>query len=173
MFAPFALLTFISNTTCKLNSTVPCLVSVTSLYFCTHFIYCALFPSLCLLAAPALGRRLLSWRCFDWATPSPRQHLALATPFSWRRLLLGDAFFLATPVAASNGKKIKTKNQGKVFLELIFSFIWVTSLKNPGKGKRASPLTRLLHCCLRKSAKIELQVGCIPTARDGATFQGL
>ena len=126
------------------------------------------FPPLCFLAMPTLGRHFLL------ATPS-----FLATPSSWRRRLLGDAFyfggafFLATPVTASNGKKIKTKNQGKVFLELLFSFIWVTSLKNPRKGKRVSPSTRLLHGYLHKSTKIKLQVGCIPTARDGTPLQGL
>jgi len=91
----------------------------------------------------------------------------LATP------RLGDAFFVAMHVAASNRKKIKTKNQGKGFLKLVFPFIRVTSLKNPGKGKRASPFTILLHCCLHKSTKIKLQVGCIPTARDGTPLQGL
>jgi len=81
-------------------------------------------------------RRLLSWRRLDWATPSPRRHLTLAT------LLLSNAFFMAMPVAASNRKKIKTKNQGKVFLELVFPFIWVTSLKNPGKGKKSVPFNK-------------------------------
>jgi len=120
-----------------------------------------------------------------WATPSTLATLSLGDAFFLRdafflatlsprdAFFLGDAFFLATPVAASNGKKIKTKNQGKVFLELAFYFIWVTSLKIPGKGKRASPLTRLLHCCLHKSTKIKLQVGCIPTVWDGTPLQAL
>jgi len=117
---------------------------------------------------------------YAWATPSTLATPSfLATPSSWRRRLLGDAFylgdafFLATPVAVSNGKKIKTKKQGKVFLELLFSFIWVTSLKNPRKGKRVFPSTRLLHGCLHKSTKIKLQVGCIPVARNGTPLQGL
>ena len=122
---------------------------------------------------------------YAWATPSTLATLSswrhfflgdaffLATPSFWRRLLLATPSFLVTPIAASNREKIKTKNQSKVFSQTCFSFIWVTSLKNPGKGKRASPLTRLLHRCLHKSTKIKLQVGCIPTARDGTPFQGL
>ena len=121
----------------------------------TPHILCV-FPPSCFLAAPALGRRLLPWRRF-----------LLGDAFSWQRLLLATPYFLATPVAASNRKKIKTKNQGKVFLELLFSFIRVTSLKNPRKGKRVSPSTRSLHGCLQKSTKIKLQVGCIPATRNG------
>ena len=133
-------------------------------------------------ARPSTLATLSSWRRFllgdsgayAWATPS-----TLATLSSWRHFLfgdayfLGDAFLLATPIAASNGEKIKTKNQSKVFSQTCFSFIWVTSLKNPRKGKRVSLLKRLLHRCLHKSTKIKLQVGCIPTARDGTPLQGL
>ena len=69
--------------------------------------------------------------------------------------LLGDAFFLGDTFFTSDAsryfkqRKIETENQGTVFFfsNLFFSFIWVTSLKNPGKGKKASPLTRLLHSC--------------------------
>jgi len=68
--------------------------------------------------------------------------------FSWRRFLLATPSFLATPIATSNGEKIKSKNQDKVFLKLVFSFIWVTSIKNPGKGKRASPFYKTVTSLL-------------------------
>ena len=111
---------------------------------------------------------------YAWATPSTLATLSLGDAFFLGdAFYLGGAFLLPTPVAASNGKKIKTKNQGKVFLELIFSFIRVTSLKNPRKGKRVSPSTRSLHGCLHKSTKIKLQVGCIPATQNGTPLQGL
>jgi len=47
----------------------------------------------------------------------------LATPFFFGdAFVLGDAFFLGDSFAASNGEKIKTENQGKVFffLKLVF-----------------------------------------------------
>ena len=175
MFALFALLPFVANTACKFNSTIPCFRNAALLLHTPHTVR---FSSV----------MFLSGAC-AWATPSTLatpslgdafscRRLLLATPslgdaFYWRRLLLATPSFLPTPIAASNGEKIKTKNQGKVFLKLVFSFIWVTSLKNPGKGKRASPLTRPLHRCLHKSTKIKLQVGCTPTARDGTPLQGL
>jgi len=73
---------------------------------------------------------------------------------SWRRLLLGDAFylggafFLATPVAASNGKKIKTKNQGKVFLELLFFFYLGDLVKKSPKGKKSVPFNKIVTLLL-------------------------
>ena len=72
MFSPFVLLPFISNTTCKFDSTVPCLVSVTPLYFCTRLSYTVRIFSVMFLGD-----------AYAWATPS-----TLATPY------LGDAFFL-------------------------------------------------------------------------------
>ena len=137
--------------------------NVTILLHTLHIV--CLFPFVtflgdaCAWAMLSSWRRLLSWRRLDWAM------LSLGDAF-----FLGGAFFVAMPVAASNRKKIKTKNQGKVFLELVFSFYLGLG---SGKGKRASPFTRLLHCCLHKSIKIKLQVGCIPTARDGTALQGL
>jgi len=84
-----------------------------------------------------------SWRRFG-------DTFFLATPSSWRRHLLGDAFylggafFLAMPVAASNGKTIKTKNQGKVFLELLFFFYLGDLVKKPPKGKKSVPFNKIV-----------------------------
>ena len=166
MFALFALLPFISNITCKFNSCIPCLVSVTPLYFCTHLIDCAFFF------------RHVSWRCLRLGDTFSWRRFLLGDAFSWRRLLLGDAFswrrlLLGDAFAASNGKRVKTKNKARFFSNLLFSFIRVTSLKNPRKGKRVFPSTRSLHGCLHKSTKIKLQVGCIPATRDGTPLQGL
>ena len=73
MFALFALLPFISNTTRKFNSITPRLVSVMPLYFCTHFIYCVFFLRY-------VSRRRLRLR----------DAFYLGDAFSWRRLRLGD-----------------------------------------------------------------------------------
>ena len=139
MFALFTLLPFVSDTVCKFNSTIPCFRNAALLLHTPH-ILCVLPPS-CFLAVPAFGRRLPPWRRL-----LPGDALFLATLSSWRRLSFwATPSFLATPsllpmpIAASNGEKIKTENQGKVFSQTCFSFIWVTSLKNPGRGERASP----------------------------------
>jgi len=78
------------------------------------------------------------------ATPSFGDAFFSATP------PLGDAFFLATPsflatpVAASNGKRIKTKNQGKVFLESSFFFYSGDLIKKPPKGKKSVPFNKIV-----------------------------
>jgi len=59
----------------------------------------------------------------------------LATLSLGDAFFLGDASFLGDACRRFERKKIKTKNQGKVFLELLFSFIRVTSLKNPEREK--------------------------------------
>jgi len=138
MFAPFALLPFISNTTCKFDSTVPCLISVTPLYFCTRLFYTVRIFSVMFLgdayawatpstlAKPYLGdtfflgdahawRRPLSWRRVCLGTPS-----FLATRVFRRRLLSWRRVCLATPVATSNGKKIKTETKARFFLNFFF-----------------------------------------------------
>ena len=167
MLTPFALLPFISNTTSKFDSTVPCLVSVTPLYFCTRFHTVRLFSVMLLGDA------------YAWATPS-----TLATPYlgdafflgdahAWRRLLSWRRVCLVMLVATSKWKKIMTETKARFFSNFFFFFIWVTSLKKPRKGKRVCPSTTLLHGCLHKSTKIKFQVGCIPAAQNGAPFQGL
>jgi len=65
---------------------------------------------------------------YAWATPS-----TLATPASWRRL---------SPLRT--GKKIKTTNQGKVFLELLFSFYLGDLVKKPPKGKKSVPFNKIV-----------------------------
>ena len=132
MFPPSALLPFILNIACKFDSTVPCLVYVTPFYFCTRLSYTVRIFSVMFLGD-----------AYAWATPS-----TLATPslgdafFVGDAFFPGDAFFLATPVATSNGKKIKTKNQGKVFLELLFSFYLGDLVKKPPKGKKSVPFNK-------------------------------
>ena len=69
---------------------------------------------------------------YAWVTPS-----TLAMPS------LGDAF------ATSNGKKIKTKNQGKVFLELLFSFYLGDLVKKPPKGKKSVPFNKIVTWLLK------------------------
>ena len=114
------------------------------------------FPPSCFLAALALGGRLLPWRrflsgrCLHLGDALPRRRFFLATLSLGDAFFLGDASFHGDACRRFERKKIKTKNQGKVFLELLFSFIRVTSLKNPRKGKRVSPSTRSLHGCLHK-----------------------
>ena len=120
MFALFALLPSVSNTACKINFTTPHLVSVMPLYF-AYVSYIVHFSSV----------MFLSGTC------------AQTTPF-----FLATPSLLATPLATSNGEKIKTENQGKVFSQTCFSFIWLL-IKKPRKGKKSVPfnktVTQLLY----------------------------
>jgi len=95
------------------------------------------------LATPSLGD------AFFLATPSSWRRLLLATPSSWRRLLLGDAFpwrrfLLGDACRRFERKRIKTKNQGKVFLESSFFFYSGDLIKKPPKGKKSVPFNKIV-----------------------------
>ena len=121
----------------------------------TPHILCV-FPPSCFLTAPALRRRLLPGDAFSLGDAFFFATLSLGDAFSWRRLLSWRRFllatpsflatppFLATPVAASNGKKIKTKNQGKVLFELLFFFYSGDLIKKPPKGKKSVPFNKIV-----------------------------
>ena len=77
----------------------------------------------------------------------------LGDALTGQRLRLGDALpwwrlFLATPVTASNGQKIKAKNQGKVFLKLVLFFYLGDLIKKPRKGKKSVPFYKIVTLLL-------------------------
>ena len=100
-----------------------------------------------LLATLSLGDAF-SWRRLLLATPSLGDAFFLGDAFSWRRLLLATPSFLVTPIAASNGEKIKTKNQGKVFLKLVFFLYLGDLIKKPRKGKKSIPFNKTVTSLL-------------------------
>ena len=104
--------------------------SISYLIFCNATLLCICFACRALFFRPVLP----TVHAFTWATPS-----------HGRRLYLGDAFFLGDASHYFKRRKIKTENQDTSFSQLVLPFIRVTSLKNPRKGKRASPSTTLLH----------------------------
>ena len=109
MFAPFVLLPFISNIPCNFDSTVPCLVSVTPLYFCTRLSY-----TVRIFYVMFLGD------AYSWATRTPGDAFFLGDAHAWRRLLSWRRVCLAMLVATSSGKKIKTETEARFFSNFFF-----------------------------------------------------
>ena len=161
-----------------------------ALFLHTLVLYCAYFLRYVSWRRLRLGDAFYLGEALSWRHLLSRRRARLAAPSFLETRVFGDAFFLGDACVSETPSFLATRvfgdtcrhferekdkdwNQGKVFLELLFLFIWVTSLKNPRKGKWVSPSTRLLHGCLHKSTKIKLQVGCIPAARNGTPLQGL